>query len=168
MSSLPSLDELKQIAKTCRQCDKCQRNCPQDYNIPKAIKAAGEGDISLLTDLYETCIGCGRCEEACPEKIMIHSLIIKAGEKQMLSEDNLCRVGRGAFQDTEIRNVGSPIVRRRNPRNRCRRLQQLSKKAAKTSTTSAENSSRRYIVVLSGCSAMSAGQLPQQRRQNAI
>ena len=41
---------------------------------------------------------------------MIHSLIVKAGEKAMLCEDNLCRSGRGAVSDVEIRNVGSPIV----------------------------------------------------------
>ena len=63
-----------------------------------------------LTDLYEYCIGCGRCEEACPVKLNIHSFIVKAGEKFMIEETNLCRAGRGAVQDVEIRNVGSPIV----------------------------------------------------------
>ncbi len=158
MSSLPSLDELKQIAKTCRQCDKCQRNCPQDYNIPKAIKAAGEGDISLLTDLYETCIGCGRCEEACPEKIMIHSLIIKAGEKQMLSEDNLCRVGRGAVSDVEIRNVGSPIVLGEIPGIvAIVGCSNYPKGGKDVYDIAREFASRRYIVAVSGCAAMSAG-----------
>ena len=107
---LPSMEEITQIAKACTQCKSCQRNCPQDYAIPAAMKAAAKGDLSLLEDLYETCIGCGRCEEACPQKIMIHSLIVKAGEKAMYAENNLCRSGRGQVSDVEIRNVGSPIV----------------------------------------------------------
>jgi len=51
---LPSMEEITQIAKTCTQCKSCQRNCPQDYAIPAAMKAAARGDISLLEDLYET------------------------------------------------------------------------------------------------------------------
>ena len=41
MKNLPSLDEIKQIAKTCRQCNMCRRSCPQDLKIPQALKAAG-------------------------------------------------------------------------------------------------------------------------------
>ena len=155
---LPSIEELTQIAKTCTQCSKCQRNCPQDYAIPVAMKAAAQGDLTLLTDLYETCIGCGRCEEACPQKIMIHSLIIKAGEKAMLCEDNLCRVGRGAVSDVEIRNVGSPIVLGEIPGIvAVVGCSNYPKGGKDVYDICREFASRRYIVVLSGCSAMSAG-----------
>jgi len=100
------------------------------------MKAAGKGDLTLLTDLYETCIGCGRCEEACPQGIMIHSLIIKAGEKAMLCEDNLCRVGRGAVSDVEIPQRRKPNRPRRNPGHRRNRpVAATIQKAAKTSTT---------------------------------
>ncbi len=152
------LEELTQIAKTCTQCSKCQRNCPQDYAIPVAMKAAAQGDLTLLTDLYETCIGCGRCEEACPQKIMIHSLIVKAGEKAMLCEDNLCRVGRGAVSDVEIRNVGSPIVLGEIPGIvAVVGCSNYPKGGKDVYDICREFASRRYIVVLSGCSAMSAG-----------
>ncbi len=155
---LPSLEELQQIAKTCTQCKSCQRNCPQDYAIPAAMKAAAKGDITLLTDLYETCIGCGRCEEACPQKIMIHSLIIKAGEKAMLCEDNLCRVGRGAVSDVEIRNVGSPIVLGEIPGIvAIVGCSNYPKGGKDVYDIAREFALRRYIVALSGCSAMSAG-----------
>ena len=60
MKNLPSFDEIKQIAKTCRQCNLCRRSCPQDLKLPQAIKAAAEGDMVPLTDLYEYCVGCGR------------------------------------------------------------------------------------------------------------
>jgi acetyl-CoA decarbonylase/synthase complex subunit alpha len=157
-SSLPTLEEITQIAKTCTQCKSCQRNCPQDYAIPAAIKAAAKGDITLLTDLYETCIGCGRCEEACPQKIMIHSLIVKAGEKAMLAENNLCRVGRGAVQDVEIRNVGSPIVLGEIPGILAVvGCSNYPKGGKDVYDICREFALRRYIVVLSGCSAMSAG-----------
>ncbi|HTY74315.1 MAG TPA: CO dehydrogenase/acetyl-CoA synthase complex subunit alpha [Candidatus Nanoarchaeia archaeon] len=158
MTSLPSVEEVKQIAKTCRQCNQCQRNCPQDYNIAAALKAAGEGDMSLLTDLYEVCIGCGRCEEACPQKIMVHSLIVKAGEKSMCEENNLCRSGRGAVSDVEIRNVGSPIVLGEIPGIvAVVGCSNYPKGGKDVYDICREFALRRYIVVLSGCSAMSAG-----------
>ena len=156
--SLPSIEEVKTIAATCRQCNQCRRNCPQDYDISSALKAAGEGDISKLTDLYETCIGCGRCEEACPEKIMVHSLIVKAGEKSMYEENNLCRCGRGPVSDVEIRNVGSPIVLGEIPGIvAVVGCSNYPKGGKDVYDICREFALRRYIVVLSGCSAMSAG-----------
>ncbi len=129
LKNLPELEEIKKLAKTCRQCNLCQRACPQDLKIPQAMKAAAEGNIAPLTDLYEYCIGCGRCEEACPEKLNIHSFIVKAGEKFMMEETNFCRAGRGAVQDVEITQRRQPNRARRNPRHpRSRRLQQLSER----------------------------------------
>jgi acetyl-CoA decarbonylase/synthase complex subunit alpha len=156
--NLPSLDELIKEAKTCRQCNICQRSCPQDLKIPEALKAAAEGNIAPLTDLYEYCIGCGRCEEACPQKLNIHSMIVKAGEKFMLEESNYCRAGRGAVQDVEIRNVGSPIVLGEIPGILavvgCANYPKGGKDVYDICR---EFALRRYIVVTSGCSAMSAG-----------
>jgi acetyl-CoA decarbonylase/synthase complex subunit alpha len=155
---LPTPEELVAIAKTCTQCKLCQRNCPQDYAVPPALKAAAAGDISLLTDLYEVCMGCGKCESACPQKIKIHTLIVKAGEKAMYAENNLCRVGRGAIQDTEIRNVGSPIVLGEIPGIVALvGCSNYPKGGKDVYDIAREFALRRYIVVLSGCSAMSAG-----------
>jgi len=155
---LPSIEEIQQIAKTCTQCKSCQRNCPQDYAIPPAIKAAAKGDMSLLTELYEVCIGCGRCEEACPQGIMIHSLIVKAGEKSMECENNLCRSGRGAVSDVEIRSVGGPIVLGEIPGIiaivGCSNYPKGSKDVYDIAR---EFASRRYIVAVSGCAAMAIG-----------
>jgi len=158
LKNLPSLEELVKDAKTCRQCDMCRRSCPQDLKLPQAIKAAAGGDISQLTELYEYCIGCGRCEQACPQNLMIHSMIVKAGEKFMLEETNFCRVGRGAVQDVEIRNVGSPIVLGEIPGIvavvGCSNYPHGGKDVYDICR---EFALRRYIVALSGCSAMSAG-----------
>jgi len=157
-NSLPSAEEVVTLAKTCTQCKQCQRNCPQDYAIPTAMKAAAAGDISKLTDLYEVCIGCGRCEQVCPQKILIHSLIIKAGEKAMYSEDNLCRSGRGAVSDVEIRSVGGPIVLGEIPGIvAIVGCSNYPKGGKDVYDIAREFASRRYIVVLSGCSAMAAG-----------
>jgi acetyl-CoA decarbonylase/synthase complex subunit alpha len=158
MKVLPEIDEIVALAKTCRQCNMCQRSCPQDLKIPAALKAATEGNIAPLTELYEECIGCGRCEEVCPVKLQIHSFIVKAGEKYMIEETNLCRAGRGAVQDVEIRNVGSPIVLGEIPGILavvgCANYPHGGKDVYDICR---EFALRRYIVVTSGCSAMSAG-----------
>jgi len=158
MNVLPDLDEIKALAKTCRQCNLCQRSCPQDLKIPAALKAAAEGNIVPLTALYEECIGCGRCEEVCPVNLEIHSYIIKAGQKFLTQETNLCRAGRGAVQDVEIRNVGSPIVLGEIPGILavvgCSNYPHGGKDVYDICR---EFALRRYIVVTSGCSAMSAG-----------
>jgi acetyl-CoA decarbonylase/synthase complex subunit alpha len=156
--NLPELDEIIKLAKTCRQCDMCQRSCPQDLRIPAALKAAAEGSLVELTDLYEYCIGCGRCEEACPIKLSIHSFIVKAGERQMIEETNYCRAGRGAVQDVEIRNVGSPIVLGEIPGIvAVVGCSNYPKGGKDVYDICREFAKRRFIVVTSGCSAMSAG-----------
>jgi acetyl-CoA decarbonylase/synthase complex subunit alpha len=158
LKNLPTFEELIKEAKTCRQCNLCQRSCPQDLKIPAALKAAAEGNMAPLTDLYEYCIGCGRCEEACPQKLNIHSMIVKAGEKFMIEETNFCRAGRGAVQDVEIRNVGSPIVLGEIPGILavvgCANYPKGGKDVYDICR---EFALRRFIVVTSGCSAMSAG-----------
>jgi anaerobic carbon-monoxide dehydrogenase, CODH/ACS complex subunit alpha len=158
LKNLPTLEELVKAAKSCTQCNMCRRSCPQDQKIPEALKAAAEGNIAPLTDIYEYCIGCGRCESACPQKLNVHSLIIKAGEKLMVSETNFCRVGRGAVQDVEIRNVGSPIVLGEIPGILAVvGCSNYPKGGKDVYDICREFASRRYIVVTSGCSAMSAG-----------
>jgi len=158
MKVLPDLDEIKALARTCRQCNLCQRSCPQDLKIPVALKAVAEGNFVPLTELYEECIGCGRCEEVCPVNLQIHSFIVKAGQKFMIQETNLCRAGRGAVQDVEIRNVGSPIVLGEIPGILavvgCSNYPHGGKDVYDICR---EFALRRYIVVTSGCSAMSAG-----------
>jgi acetyl-CoA decarbonylase/synthase complex subunit alpha len=156
--SLPSAEEIVQLAKTCRQCNMCQRACPQDTNVPEAMMAAAQGSLDKLADLYEICIGCGRCESACPVNLSIHSFIVKAGERQMLEETNYCRVGRGAIQDVEIRNVGSPIVLGEIPGILAVvGCSNYPKGGKDVYDICREFANRRFIVVTSGCSAMSAG-----------
>ncbi|MCJ7560416.1 CO dehydrogenase/acetyl-CoA synthase complex subunit alpha [Candidatus Bathyarchaeota archaeon] len=156
--SLPSAEEIVQLAKTCRQCNMCRRACPQDTNVPEAMMAAAQGSLDKLADLYEICIGCGRCESACPVNLSIHSFIVKASERQMLEETNYCRAGRGAIQDVEIRNVGSPIVLGEIPGILAVvGCSNYPKGGKDVYDICREFANRRFIVVTSGCSAMSAG-----------
>jgi len=155
--TLPEVDEVIQRAKECRQCNDCRRACPQDLRIPEAMKAAAEGNLTGLADLYELCVGCGRCEHACPVGLTVHSFIVKAGEKNLKEETYKVRAGRGAIQDVEIRNVGSPIVLGEIPGVvavvGCSNYPRGGAEVAEICT---EFAKRRFIVVTSGCSAMSA------------
>jgi acetyl-CoA decarbonylase/synthase complex subunit alpha len=155
--AIPEVEEVLQRAKDCRQCGDCRRACPQDLQIPEAMKAATQGSLAKLAELYDPCVGCGRCEQTCPVGLPVHSFIVKAGEKQLKTETYKVRAGRGAIQDIEIRNVGSPIVLGEIPGVvavvGCSKYPNGGKDVAEICT---EFANRRYIVVTSGCSAMSA------------
>jgi acetyl-CoA decarbonylase/synthase complex subunit alpha len=157
LKTLPDDERVLQGAKKCRQCNDCQRACPQNLNVPEAMKAAAKGSLEKLADLYDLCIGCGRCEQACPEELEIHSFIVRAGDKKLREESYKIRAGRGAIQDVEIRNVGSPIVLGEIPGVvafvGCANFPKGGAQVAEMVT---EFANRRYIVVTSGCSAMSA------------
>jgi len=156
--ALPDVDEVIQFAKECTQCNACLRACPEELEIPKAMKVAGEGNLAKLAELYDSCIGCGRCEVACPKGTKIHSSIVRAGDKKLREEIYKLRVGRGPIQDVEIRNVGSPIVLGEIPGVvavvGCANYPKGGKEVAEMCM---EFANRRYIVVTSGCAAMSAG-----------
>ena len=155
---IPDVSEVIEGSKRCRQCNECRRACPNDLPIPAAIKAAAGGNLDKLNELYDDCIGCARCEHACPENLPIHSFIVKAAEKKMKEETFKVRAGRGAIQDIEIRNVGGPIVLGEIPGVvafvGCANYPKGGREIAEMAM---EFAKRRYIVVTSGCAAMSAG-----------
>jgi len=158
LKTLPEPAEITVKAKECTQCKACVRACPQDLPIPEAMKAAADGDTSKLAQLYETCIGCGRCESACSSGLKVHSLIMSAAKDRMNDETYKLRVGRGAIQDVEIRNVGSPIVLGEIPGVvafvGCANYPKGGTELAEMCTEFAD---RRYIVITSGCAAMTIG-----------
>ncbi|MFW9991648.1 MAG: CO dehydrogenase/acetyl-CoA synthase complex subunit alpha [Candidatus Odinarchaeota archaeon] len=154
-SILPSPEELQAIAETCTGCRNCQKNCPNLLEIADAIGALADGDISQLQDLYHHCIACGRCEDNCTKNIAITSLIIAAGTQGIVDETSKIRSGRGAISDTEIRNVGAPIVFGEIPGIiapvGCPNYPAGPNDLGKYTE---EFLKRRYIVTTSGCSAM--------------
>jgi acetyl-CoA decarbonylase/synthase complex subunit alpha len=153
----PSTDIIKEKAGECTQCKFCRRSCPNDLAIPDAMKAAAKGKFSLLNEMYDECLGCGRCEQACPKDIPIHSMICAAATKQIKEETFTIRAGRGAIQDVEIRQVGGPIVLGEIPGVvafvGCANYPKGGREVAEMCM---EFAHRRYIVVTSGCAAMSA------------
>lgn len=155
--TIPNTEEIISAAKTCKKCNDCRRACPQDLHIMEAVADASTGNLDTLASLYDVCIGCGRCENACQNDLPLHSYIVKAGEKKLKEEKFKIRSGRGAIQDVEIRNVGSPIVLGEIPGVLavvgCSNYPHGGKEVVDICQ---EFANRRFIVVTSGCAAMTA------------
>jgi len=153
---IPEIEEIIESAQECTGCDECRRACPNDKPIPEAMKAAAKGDLNPLAEILEECVGCARCDSACPNDFPLHSFIVKAGEKQLLNEKFKMRVGRGAIQDVEIREVGGPIVLGEIPGVvaivGCSNYPHGGEEVAEIAEAFAK---RRFIVLTSGCAAMS-------------
>ncbi|MHA1380600.1 MAG: CO dehydrogenase/acetyl-CoA synthase complex subunit alpha [Candidatus Helarchaeota archaeon] len=153
-----TLEEATKIAEACTGCMSCQRACGNNLEVYEAMQAMKTGDSSLLEQVYELCVGCTRCEEACPQELPIHSLMVFAASDQIRNEKFNCRVGRGPIKDTEIRNVGAPIVLGEIPGIiaivGCANYAKGTVEVAKIAE---EFLKRRYIVVVSGCGAMDIG-----------
>jgi acetyl-CoA decarbonylase/synthase complex subunit alpha len=153
---IPKTEEIIAAARKCTQCNECRRACPNDQPIPEAMKAAANGDLNSLAEILDSCIGCARCDSACPNNFPLHSFIVKAGEGKLWNEKFKMRVGRGAIQDVEIRNVGGPIVLGEIPGVvalvGCANYPRGGREVAEIAE---EFAKRRFIVVTSGCAAMS-------------
>ncbi len=156
LKNIPEVPEIIEAAQKCNQCNECMRACPNNQPIPEAMKAAAKGDLNPLAEILEECIGCARCDSACPNDFPLHSFMVKAGETQLLDEKFKMRVGRGAIQDVEIREVGGPIVLGEIPGVvalvGCANYPHGGKEVAEIAE---EFAKRRFIVVASGCAAMS-------------
>ncbi len=154
--SIPTTEEIVASAGECTQCNECRRACPNDQPIPEAISSAAKGDLNPLAEILESCVGCARCDSACPNDLPLHSFIVKAGESQSWNEKFKMRVGRGAISDVEIREVGGPIVLGEIPGVvaivGCANYPHGAEEVAEIAE---EFARRRFIVVASGCAAMS-------------
>ncbi len=113
--------------KDCRLCGICTQACPVGrpvtemiasinlhYNRIKSDKKGDKkinilGKEELMNELSQ-CIFCGRCESWCPTKLPLVSAYTLVYRDRFKNDRARIRVGRGAIQDVEIRNVGSPIV----------------------------------------------------------
>jgi len=153
---IPEVEEIVEAAKRCTVCRDCQRACPNSLPIPAAVKAAAGGDLRPLAGLLDGCVGCARCESACPNDLPLHSFMVKAAEESLKGERFKIRVGRGAIQDVEIRNVGGPIVLGEIPGVialvGCANYPHGGGEVAEIAE---EFARRRYIVTATGCAAMS-------------
>ena len=154
---IPDPSQIQTQASQCTFCGTCRRNCPIDLPIDQAVFNAKNGNFELLSMLHDVCLGCARCEQVCPRKIPALSLIEAAAQHKIKTEKYRMRVGRGPILDTEIREVGSPIVLGEIPGVvayvGCANFPNGGREVA---TMAREFARRGYIVTLSGCSAMVA------------
>lgn len=158
--------EILDVTLRCRNCGLCRRNCPVDLPMDVAVYATREKNFDLLAQIYDQCLSCGRCESDCPEHIPIVSAIRVAAMEKIRNERYKLRSGRGPIKDTEIRNVGRPIVMGEIPGviafvgcsnypNGNKELVEMADEFAK----------RRYIVVASGCAAMDIARYKDENGQ---
>ena len=56
-------------AGNCRNCNACNRVCPQDILIKECVWGAVDGKFAEVTELFKTCIMCGLCTSVCPESM---------------------------------------------------------------------------------------------------
>lgn len=158
---LPDLDEITKMAKECTECGWCVRVCPNSQQMMDAVVAAGKGDFTKFVDLYEydVCYSCGRCEQECERDLPLISMLTKVGEHYVKDEKYNVRAGRGPVQDVEIRKVGAPIVLGDIPGViafvGCTNYPEGGEDVAKMAEEFLE---RNYIVVTSGCGAMTVGE----------
>ncbi|MFX1324974.1 MAG: CO dehydrogenase/acetyl-CoA synthase complex subunit alpha [Promethearchaeota archaeon] len=157
-SGVPDEQGCIDMAMNCNGCGNCQRNCPNDLPLVEGVNLAKDGDFSLLESIFGECLGCGRCEKDCMKGVSPLTLIMYASREYIRTEKYNCRAGRGPIQDTEIRNVGAPIVLGEIPgivaiigcSNYAHDIRELY-------TMAEEFLKRNYIVTVSGCGAMDIG-----------
>lgn len=158
---LPELDEVQAMAVECTECGWCNRVCPNNKPMMEAVVAAGKGDFSGFEKLYlnDVCYSCGRCEQECERELPLMSMLAKVGERSSKTEKFNIRAGRGPVQDVEIRRVGAPIVLGDIPGViaivGCSNYPDGGKEVAEMAKEFLE---RNYIVVATGCGAMSIGE----------
>lgn len=165
LKKLPDFDELEELASKCTECGWCDRACPNSIPMMDAVLAAGSGDFSQMERLYkhDICYSCGRCEQECPRDIPIISIMAKIGENSIKDQKYNIRAGRGPVQDVEIRKVGAPIVMGDIPGViafvGCTNYPEGGEDVAKMAEEFLE---RNYIVVTTGCGAMTLGEYRDQ------
>ncbi len=153
--TLPSDAEQKEYAARCYDCGNCVLACPQGLPIDRAMQELAAGNPEPMSILFDKCVGCGRCEQVCKWEIPIVDVMQKTALKQVKSEKFKMRVGRGPVLDTEIRNVGAPLVLGTIPGViavvGCGNYPDGTEDVYKIAR---EFALRKYIVVATGCGAM--------------
>jgi acetyl-CoA decarbonylase/synthase complex subunit alpha len=151
---LVKAEDVPNLAKDHKLCNMCSQVCPNLLPVGDAIEAAKNGNLQPLTEVFNKCIGCGKCDQECPR----HVPIIKMMQAAASWESWNVRSGRGPIMDVEIRKVGAPIVLGTIPGIiAIVGCSNFPEEITEIADIAEEFAKRKYIVVLSGCSAMAAG-----------
>ncbi len=147
-------EQVPELAKNHELCNLCSQVCPNLLPVGDAIEAAKGGNLGPLTEVFNRCLGCGKCEQECPNNVPIFKMMQAVAG----SETWKVRAGRGPIMDTEIRKVGAPIVLGTIPGIiAIVGCSNFPEEIAEVADIAEEFAKRKYIVVLTGCSAMAAG-----------
>jgi len=141
------------LLQDCILCRKCDRVCANLLPVGQAMKEAIEGKLEKLKEVFDRCNGCGKCQQECPQSIPILQLMqaVASGETYKI------RAGRGAIGEVEIREAADRIAWGTIPGIvgivGCPNFPDEIDEVAEMVD---EFAKRKYIVMLSGCSAMAA------------
>jgi acetyl-CoA decarbonylase/synthase complex subunit alpha len=131
----------------------CEQVCPNLFDIGRGISEVAKGNYDVIKEIFNLCVGCGKCEEECPRNLPIFKIMQVGASKETWK----LRVGRGPIMDTEIRTVGAPITLGTIPGVvalvGCSNFPDIRDLAEIVD----EFARRKYIVVVSGCTAMAVG-----------
>jgi len=145
--------EATELAKKCNDCGMCETACPNLFDIGQGVNAVSKGNFDIIREQFNYCIGCGKCEEECPRNLPILKIMQVGASKEKWK----IRSGRGPIMDTEIRTVGAPITLGTIPGVvalvGCSNFPDIRDLAEIVD----EFARRKYIVVVSGCTAMAVG-----------
>jgi len=160
-------EQVLAAAAKCTLCHDCRRACPNDLEIDVEVNEVRGGSMQNLALLYDLCMNCARCVSACARQIPILDLLELASRERIKNERFKVRAGRGPILDTEIRNVGRPIVMGEIPGVvafvGCSNYPNGGKELAEMAD---EFARRRFIVVASGCSAMDMARYSDENGQS--
>jgi acetyl-CoA decarbonylase/synthase complex subunit alpha len=145
--------EATELAKKCSLCGICEQACPNLFDIGSGVSQVGKGNYDVIREIFNLCVGCGKCEEECPRDLPILKIMQVGASKETWK----IRAGRGPIMDTEIRTVGAPITLGTIPGVvalvGCSNFPDIRDLAEIVD----EFARRKYIVVVSGCTAMAVG-----------
>jgi len=145
--------EATELAKKCSLCGMCEQVCPNLFDIGRGISEVAKGNFDVIKEIFNLCVGCGKCEEECPRNLPIFKIMQVGASKETWK----MRAGRGPIMDTEIRTVGAPITLGTIPGVvalvGCSNFPDIRDLAEIVD----EFARRKYIVVVSGCTAMAVG-----------
>lgn len=144
--------QVPEMAKVCSECGTCDQVCTNLLPVQDAIQDAASGDLEPLKRLFDLCIGCGLCDQQCKEGIPIMKMMQAVADPETYK----MRAGRGAPRELDVRNTGTDLGLGTMPAViafvGCSNFPEEEDIADMVE----EFARRKYLVLLTGCSAMVA------------